>query len=296
MRNDILALLSIMFASLLYCLQSLFESHPLKKYRNRLVGDAGIRTLTQVLIPTAHNTRRLIFIGDVHGCLEELKLLLKKCQFESARDHIIFVGDLVAKGPFSLETITYIDELGDAASSVRGNHDDKLMQWNEYLVHKKDVDVEKLPDGLRRRDEHRFLAKNLDADQVDYLESLPYIIRIPMQQEYIVVHAGLLPGQTLAEHKCWDVTNMRNIHQGEAIDSRDAGQGWFERWDAHQKLLPKHERKVVIYGHDAGRRLNMQRYSMGLDTGCCRKGELTALVLTHDSQILYHQKAHHRYD
>ena len=44
--------------------------------------------------------QRVIIIGDVHGCLDELKLLLKKCQYDSLVDTLVFVGDLVNKGNF----------------------------------------------------------------------------------------------------------------------------------------------------------------------------------------------------
>ena len=288
---------------LLQCFSILFttKSHPLKKYRDELVEKHGVQTLHKSLIPTGANKRRLILIGDVHGCLEELKLLLIRCKFSPKTDHVVFVGDLVAKGPFSLETITFVDELGEAASCVRGNHDDKLMQWNAYLSQKSntdDYDEDHLPDGLSRRDEHRFLAKNLERDQVEFLESLPYILRIPMpHQEYLVVHAGLLPGKKLHRQKAWDVTNMRNIHKKKAIDHRETGSGWFKKWEEEQHKLIKHKRQVVIYGHDAGRDLNIRKYSKGLDSRCVRGGELTALVLSGKGiETFVHVKANRRYD
>ena len=45
----------------------------------------------------------MIIIGDVHGCFDELKLLLAKCEYEEGKDMLIFVGDLVNKGPKSCE-------------------------------------------------------------------------------------------------------------------------------------------------------------------------------------------------
>ncbi|CAG8759412.1 11961_t:CDS:2, partial [Racocetra fulgida] len=69
----------------------------------------------QVLITNLSSTissKNLIFIGDVHGSLKELKKLLKKIQYNSTNDHLIFVGDLVAKGPESLEVVRLVKELG----------------------------------------------------------------------------------------------------------------------------------------------------------------------------------------
>lgn len=289
------------------CFTQLFttatKSHPLKKYRDQLVGQGGIAHLDVALIPTKHNGRRLIVIGDVHGCLEELKHLLKKSNFDRATDHIIFVGDLVAKGPFSLETLTYVASLGHYSSCVRGNHDDKLMQWNAYLTSKSssdpdgELDDQHLPDGLSRRDEHRLLAKNLNTNQVNYLESLPYIIQIPMpRMDYLIVHAGLLPHVELQKQKAWDVTNMRNIKKKTALDHRESGKGWFEKWEQAQNKLPHAQRRMVIYGHDAGRDLNLRDYSKGLDSRCVRGGLLTAMVIDGRGEHYVDVQAKRRYD
>ena len=70
---------------------------------------------------------RLIVVGDVHGCLEELKILLNRCSYEKERDKVIFVGDLVNKGPFSADVIRFVREMG--ASCVRGNHDDDALYY-----------------------------------------------------------------------------------------------------------------------------------------------------------------------
>lgn len=70
---------------------------------------------------------KLIIVGDVHGCLEELKILLTRCSYEKERDKVIFVGDLVNKGPSSAEVIRFVRGMG--ASCVRGNHDDDALYY-----------------------------------------------------------------------------------------------------------------------------------------------------------------------
>jgi Icc-related predicted phosphoesterase len=293
-----------MLSAIAQCLPAFFtKSHPLKRYRDRLIGHEGIRSLDRSLLPTAHNKRRLIFIGDVHGCLEELKHLISKVRFDPRLDHLVFVGDLVAKGPFSLETIDYIDELAGFASCVRGNHDDKLMQWHEYLNdHHDDNDDHEahLPDGLSRRDEHRLLAKLLTPSQNHYLQSLPYILLIPLpdlKRNYVVCHAGLLPHTRLSVQKCWDVSHMRNITKdGHAISNREKGEGWFLHWEKAQAHLPHNERTIVVYGHDAGRGLNMRETTRGLDSRCVSGGQLTALVVDAAGEHLVHVDAKKSYD
>src|ERR1044072_2596026 len=92
--------------------------------------------------PTANNTllskldislsqKNLIFIGDVHGTFDELLELINKLNYDPLNDHLIFVGDLVAKGPKSIEVVKLIRSLG--ASCVRGNHDDKVLRWKFLL-------------------------------------------------------------------------------------------------------------------------------------------------------------------
>jgi len=75
--------------------------------------------------------KNLIFIGDVHGVFNELSELLEIIEYQPLRDHLIFVGDLVAKGPESIKVVSLARSL--EASCVRGNHDDKMLRWKTFL-------------------------------------------------------------------------------------------------------------------------------------------------------------------
>ncbi|CAG8558771.1 4985_t:CDS:2 [Paraglomus occultum] len=241
------------------------------------------------LQPEYYN-KRLIFIGDVHGMLHELEELLNKLKYNKENDHLIFVGDLVAKGPHSLEVVRYVYDLG--ASCVRGNHDDKVLKWKHYLrlLEEDGLDLSEhiqrgwLPKDIVAGSEHEKLARNLDESAYHYLQQCPLILEIEELGIY-VVHAGLLPHIPPDQQKPFDVMNMRNIrNDGSASKSRKYGQPWFKIWNDVQANSTSP--KTVVYGHDAGRGLTLRQYSFGIDSACAKDGQLTALIWNEDKKII----------
>lgn len=92
--------------------------------------------MKHVILREEELKERIIIIGDLHGCYEELKDLLKLCLFQKEKDILIFVGDLVNKGPYSVEVIRYIYQLSleNIAYIVRGNHDEAMLEIEQRDV------------------------------------------------------------------------------------------------------------------------------------------------------------------
>ena len=118
-------------------------------------------------------------IGDIQGCYDALRRLLEELKFDPARDALWLVGDLVNRGPQSLETLRFVRDLGAAAITVLGNHDLHLLV---------------VAAGVRKP--HR--GDTLDAllrapDRDELLDWLRKQKMMHADAGYAMVHAGLLP-------------------------------------------------------------------------------------------------------
>src|SRR5690348_10888915 len=121
-------------------------------------------------------------IGDVQGCYDELRALLKQVRF-GERDCLWFVGDLVNRGPRSLEVLRFVRELGERAVVVLGNHDLHLVTQHE---------------GFERSRADDTFQDVLDAP--DRSELVAWLRKRPMMHVaggYALVHAGLLPAWSI---------------------------------------------------------------------------------------------------
>ena len=116
-------------------------------------------------------------IGDLQGCLEELLELLERIRFDARRDRLWFVGDLVNRGPASLEVLRFVSGLGDTAVTVLGNHDLHLLAVAHGVAGAKRKDT--LDDILRAPDRdvllnwlrHRPLLHRDRASRVNQADS-----------------------------------------------------------------------------------------------------------------------------
>jgi bis(5'-nucleosyl)-tetraphosphatase (symmetrical) len=124
-------------------------------------------------------------IGDVQGCLDELRELLKRCGYSADRDALWFVGDLVNRGRQSLETLRFVRSLGAGAIVVLGNHDLHLLAL-AFGSKRKPKSGDTLDEILSAPDRDQLL---------EWLMSRPLAVFDEPRGDFLV-HAGLVPDWT----------------------------------------------------------------------------------------------------
>lgn len=126
-------------------------------------------------------------IGDIQGCFAELEKLLAQIDFNPERDTLWFTGDLVNRGPRSLETLRFVKALGEKHITVLGNHDLHLLA---------------AASGLRATHRGDTLDKILAApdknELIDWLRHRP-LLHYDKSTRFVMTHAGLAPAWTLAQ-------------------------------------------------------------------------------------------------
>ncbi len=127
-------------------------------------------------------------IGDLQGCHAEFMALLEQLRFDPAHDRLWLTGDLVDRGPASLETLRAVRSLGSSATVVLGNHDLHLlaMAWAPRTVRRREPELQQVLDAP-------------DAGELlDWLATRPLLHRDP-ELCWILIHAGLPPQWSLAD-------------------------------------------------------------------------------------------------
>lgn len=219
---------------------------------------------------------RTIIVGDVHGCREELDALLDRVAFATG-DRLVFVGDLVARGPDSLGVLDIARRTG--AIIVRGNHEEKLLSWHAAQSSqgegrgRKGRERRREAEGLSRM--HLDIAESLRAVDWTLLQTSPLYCELP-EHGACVVHAGLLPGVPLEEQDWSTLLHIRSLTpKGEATEAKGD-----RLWGRYYGGGPH-----IVFGHNAMMEPQLHRWATGIDTGCVYGGRLTAMVL-HDGDVV----------
>jgi len=203
-------------------------------------------------------------IGDLQGCFLSLQALLHKIQFSPANDRLWFVGDVVNRGPGSLECLRFVKQLGNVATMVLGNHDLHLLSVAEGLrpLNKNDT-LKPILDAPDCKALLAWLRQNMYGSEPDYWQA--DWRNAPRQR--VIINAMTRMRIISADGR------MQLKFKGEFNHIPDGCVPWFEA-----KTLRSPER-TIITGHWSALGLHIVPHFAGLDSGCVWGRELTAMRL-----------------
>lgn len=239
--------------------------------------------------------KKIICIGDVHGCLEELKELLEKVGWSKSRSdfRIILLGDLVDRGPDSIGVIRFVRE--NNIEVVRGNHDDRYIKYYEKLKWHDSNPKNTKPAWLEKHPDRKKIFDSLSDEDIAWLYSTPTSILIP-EYKTVAVHAGFKPGVPISQNDDDTKMHIRFLFEKshpaflEVYNDYNPPSGsrfWAEDYE---------DEWHVVYGHHVWDfnfikiHENSKGYKCyGIDTGVCFGGKLTALELSKDENHKIYQ-------
>lgn len=283
------------------------------------IGESGNEMDGDVEIDLKRVVERIILIGDVHGHYTKLRKLLRKLNFRRRTDHVLMLGDFIAKGPDSIKVLEFA--IDNNIDCILGNHELYVLrnyaQFHQldapmFVKDEADIGIE----GLFNEDPEYLLAKKLEPHHIDYINKCLVIKKLgkvplhgPNQDggfKYtngVAVHGGVrwdLPFEEQDSEKCLEMRSYIGPYFNESTDDpfEENAVSWSKIWNKKQKEIPKKDAHVVYYGHDARRGLMLKKYSKGLDTGCFKGGRLTSMVIWNEkittskgeSKILHKEK------
>lgn len=250
-------------------------------------------------------------IGDVHGCFNTLKALLKKINFKKDRDRLFFLGDCINRGSQSLDTLRFIKNLQDNAQLIIGNHEYHFL--SSTLTKNNKTNKDTFDDITNSK------YKN---ELIDYLITRPFLIQ---RDNILMLHAGVPPQWTKeilirkakeleAKMQSKDVANfiyatyqdtpfkeslelneielltyainaitrirfckadgeLEFKHKFKLKDAPDGFKAWFMQNDRKTKGLP------IIFGHWSSLKNIQEKNIYPMDSGCVWGNELSAINL-----------------
>jgi bis(5'-nucleosyl)-tetraphosphatase (symmetrical) len=251
-------------------------------------------------------------IGDIQGCYDSLQLLLERIEYNPSEDRLWLVGDLVNRGPRSLEVLRWAREQGERVTAVLGNHDMHLLATADGARHRKKRDT--FGDVLAAPDRD---------DLLSWLRARPFLHR---EGDTLMVHAGLHPSwsietaeelaalcsEAMRENRWLEAWSRSRPHppvyspelEGDDLIAcafsilvgirtiYDSGQLCLSFVGAPKKRPPettpwfeaRRDEGVIVFGHWAALGLHLSEHYLGIDTGCVWGNALTALRLE-DRQV-----------
>lgn len=217
---------------------------------------------------------RIYAIGDVHGCIIELRQMIANIDaeqtiFPSKNNKIIFLGDYVDRGPANREVVDYLIELKASDRDIvflKGNHDQKVLLFlknpkqtgKDFLKWGGDATLRdygvNINDYENIKDAAYAFSQSLPHSHKEFFKGLEYSYSI---DDYFFCHAGVRPGVLLSKQSKHDLCWIRT------------------EFLFHEEPFEK----VIIHGHTITDEPEVKQNRINVDTCCYDSGRLTAVVL-----------------
>ena len=204
---------------------------------------------------------KIFAIGDIHGCFDKLQRLILEIKADPVNDTLVFIGDYIDRADGGRDVVDYILKLKKTFQNViclRGNHESMLLRFLDgveddiYLANGGFATLKAY--GISRSDAPKVRKKKIPPDHLKFFKSLlPYY----ETDQFIFVHAGLIPGRELNEQSLYDMQWIRQTF----IDSDDDFG------------------KRVVFGHTHFSEPLVEDNKIGIDTGAVYGGSLTCVEL-----------------
>jgi serine/threonine protein phosphatase 1 len=211
----------------------------------------------------AASAPRLFAIGDIHGCVDELAVMLKTIN-PVLGDTVVFVGDYIDRGPASREVIELLLEFDEGPADavfLKGNHEDMLLNFmglpgrygESFLFNGGAPTLESY--GIGEQD----LSATRDIIPPRHLKFFMGLQHSYLRPPFLFVHAGIVPGRRLEDQSDEDLL-----------------------WIRHDFIFHPHQLDVtVVFGHTPMRTVMVDLpYKLGIDTGLVYGGKLSCIDLT----------------
>jgi len=197
-------------------------------------------------------------VGDVHGCLEMLKRLIDKIDWNPSSDRLIFIGDYIDRGQDARGVVDFVLKLKENSPLVEcliGNHEQMFLDYlsgvnpHGFILNGGVSTLKSYEDVRRSKDDALFPSSHLD-----FFSSLLPMIEL---DQYYIVHAGFRPNIRIEDQ---DFVDMIWIRDEFIYSDYDFG-------------------KVVIFGHTPLNEPMIMKNKIGIDTGAVYGNSLTCLEL-----------------
>lgn len=235
---------------------------------------------------------KIFAIGDIHGCYTELMLLMKKLPLDPENDKVIFLGDYIDRGPDSNKVVAQLIEWKKKYPHwvfLSGNHEDIFYDWlaragaiyglSNWFNNGGKITYESYGGHFGKETDDEFempRPPEFPKEHLDFLlKELPYLHE---EEDYVFVHAGLVPGASIEESK---------KHYKTLLWARDGFIDSDYNWG--KKVIfghsPAYEKRWGTFGQPI-----IMKNKIGIDGSCCPVACKNMIAVELPAEKFYLQK------